>query len=54
MVWTRKENGMKKTAIENTTMGTRENTKEGKTQRKMDVPSNNDGHAAEDTRDSDM
>ena len=54
MVWTRDENGTKQTAMENTRMGTRQNTKQGKTQRKMDGPSNNDGHTEEDTGDRDM
>jgi len=54
MVWIREENGMKQTAMENTRMGTRENTKQGKTQKKMDGPSNNDGHTEEDTGNRDM
>ena len=40
--------------MENTRMGTRENTKQGQTQREMDGPSNNDGHTEEDNGDSDM
>jgi len=35
-------------------MGARQNTKQGKTQREMDEPSNNDGHTEEDTGDRDM
>ena len=54
MVWTREEYGMKQTAMENTRMGARENTKRGKTQREMDGPSNNDGHTEEDNGDRDM
>lgn len=36
MVWTHKENARKQVATKNPVMGTRKNTKEGTTRRKMD------------------